>query len=282
VAIQADKLLALELPEKTVRYTRRDAMIYSIGIGLGQDPLDRRTLPFCFDKGLKAFPTMATVIAWDETWVGHSGLDFLKVLHGEQRIRWHRPLPPEGEITYKVRVTDIFDKGAGKGAVLVIHWDIKLSSGEPLCSLDSVVFARGDGGFGGKTGNPPPLSPTPEGAPDFVVDLATRPEAALLYRQSGDPNPLHCDPDIARAAGFPQPILHGLNFYGVAAHAVMRTMGDYEPARLKSFAARFAAPVFPGETIRTEIWKTTAGAQFRSRVVERDIVVLSHGNAEIT
>jgi len=281
VAIQADKLLALDLPEKTVRYDARDTMLYAIGIGMGADPMDRRTLPFCFDKDLKAFPTQAAVIAWDETWVQHSGIDFVKVLHGEQRIRWHRPLPTAAEITYKVRVTDIFDKGAGKGAVIVIHWDIRLSSGEPLCAMDSVVFARGDGGFGGKTGSPPPLPAVPDGAPDWTVDLPTRPEAALLYRQSGDPNPLHCDPEVAKAAGFPMPILQGLNFYGVAAHAVLRTACDYDPARLKSFAARFAAPVFPGETIRTEVWRKAGGAQFRARVIERDIVVLSHGNAEI-
>jgi acyl dehydratase len=281
VAIQADKLLALELPEKATRYTARDSMIYAIGIGMAADPMDPRILPFCFDKDQKAFPTQATVIAWDETWVQHSGIDFLKALHGEQRIVWHRPLPPAAEIRYKVRVTDVFDKGPGRGAVIVIHWDIKLASGEPLCTLDSVVFARADGGFGGKTGSPPPLAATPETAPDFIVDLPTRPEAALLYRQSGDPNPLHTDPETAKAAGFPMPILQGLNFYGVAAHAVLRSVCDYDPARLKAFAARFAAPVYPGETIRTEIWRTPKGAQFRARVIERNIVVLSHGNAEI-
>ena len=281
MAIQADKLLALDLPEKTARYGTRETMLYAIGIGMGHDPMDPRTLPFVFDSNLKAFPTLATVIAWDETWVQHADLDFLKVLHGEQRITWHRPLPPAAEIKYKVRVTDIFDKGAGKGAVLVIHWDIKLASGEPLCALDSVVFARADGGFGGKPGGPPPLPATPEGKPDWIVDLPTRPEAALLYRQSGDPNPLHTDPEVAKRAGFPMPILQGLNFYGVAAHAVLRSAADYDPTRMKSIGARFAAPVYPGETIRTEIWRAAKGAQFRARVVERDIVVLSHGMAEL-
>src|SRR5262249_59399019 len=128
---------------------------------------------------------------------------------------------------------------------------------------------------------PPPLPGVPGGAPDWVVDLPTRPEAALIYRLSGDDNPLHCDPDIAKAAGFPQPILHGLNFYGVAAHAVVRAACDYDPVRLKSFAARFSAPVYPGETIRTEVWRAPDGVQFRARVVERDVVCLSNGMARI-
>ncbi len=122
----------------------------------------------------------------------------------------------------------------------------------------------------------------PERAPDLICDLPTRPEAALVYRLSGDPNPLHVDPDVAKAAGFPRPILHGLATFGIAGHALLRSLCDYDPARLTGLAGRFSAPVFPGETIRTEIWRDGAVASFRARVVERDIVAINNGRAEVT
>jgi acyl dehydratase len=121
----------------------------------------------------------------------------------------------------------------------------------------------------------------PERAPDAVCDLPTRPETALIYRLSGDPNPLHVDPAVAKAAGFPRPILHGLATFGIAGHAILKRLCDYDPARLSAIAGRFSAPVFPGETIRTEMWRDGTVVSFRARVLERDVIALNNGRAKI-
>ncbi len=143
------------------------------------------------------------------------------------------------------------------------------------------TFCRGDGGFGGPPREQLPVHPIPERAPDLVCDLPTRPETALIYRLSADPNPLHAEPAVAKAAGFPRPILHGLATYGVAGHAILKSLCGYDPARLTSIAGRFSAPVFPGETIRTELWRDGTVVSFRARVVERDVVAINNGRAEI-
>jgi len=155
-------------------------------------------------------------------------------------------------------------------------------SGNLLATLEQTTFLRGDGGCGGTTGPAKPPHPTPERAPDVVVDLPTLPAQALIYRLNGDDNPLHADPAVARRAGFPRPILHGLATYGIVGHALLKALCGYRPERLKSMACRFTAPVFPGEIIRTEIWHEVEGAAaFRARIVGRDAVVLSNGQAEI-
>ena len=147
-------------------------------------------------------------------------------------------------------------------------------TGTLLATCRATAVLRGDGGFGGPAGPVQPVHPAPEGKPDLVIDLPTRPEQALLYRLNGDDNPLHSDPDTAARAGFPQPILHGLCTLGVVAHALLRGLAQYDAGRLRSLALRFSAPVFPGEIIRTEMWHSGA---FRARVLERDIVVVSNG-----
>jgi acyl dehydratase len=155
------------------------------------------------------------------------------------------------------------------------------SSGEKFATLTETVFCRGDGGFGGAKREMKPPHPVPDRAPDAVCDLPTRPETALLYRLSGDPNPLHSDPDVARAAGFERPILHGLATFGIAGHALLRTICDYEPERLIAMAGRFSAPVYPGETIRTQMWRDGDVVSFRARVLERDVVAIDNGRAEV-
>jgi len=147
--------------------------------------------------------------------------------------------------------------------------------------VTQTTFCRGDGGFGGPPRKQPPPHQLPERAPDLVCDLPTRPEMALIYRLSGDPNPLHVDPEIAKAAGFPRPILHGLGTFGVAAHAILKSVCGYDPDCLKAMAARFSAPVFPGETIRTELWRDGTIVSFRACVVEREVVALNNGYAEV-
>lgn len=276
------KLMSLGAVEREQEWSERDTMLYALGLGLGADPMDRRGLRFVTEKGLAALPTMATVLGWDMTFMPRTGLNLMKVVHGEQRLTLHRPLPTSGTMVTRRQIREVFDKGADKGALVLIEQTVDdKASGERLSTMLSTVFARGDGGFDGPTGSPPPLPETPEREPDQVCDLSTLPQAALIYRLSGDSNPLHSDPDFAAGAGFPRPILHGLCTYGVAGHAVLRCYCDYEPRRLKSFDVRFKAPVFPGETIRTEMWHEGEQVLFRSSVVEREVEVLTMGAATI-
>ena len=163
-------------------------------------------------------------------------------------------------------------------AIVVSRREISdADTGALLVSTDNMTFCRGDGGFGGPAASSAKPAALPERTPDAIVTLPTLPQAALIYRLSGDHNPLHADPAVATKAGFARPILHGLATYGVACHAVLQAVCGYDPARLRSIGVRFSAPVYPGETIRTEIWHEEGGAAFRARVVERDKVVVSNG-----
>jgi acyl dehydratase len=177
-------------------------------------------------------------------------------------------------------VTGIVDRGEGKGALLYSERVIlDAATNEKLATLEQTTVLRGDGGFGGPAGPVKKPAPEPEGAAPITLDLATRPEMALLYRLNGDHNPLHSDPSVAAKAGFPRPILHGLATFGVVGRALLRAMCGGDPARFGRMECRFSAPVFPGETIRTEIWPQEGGAAFRARVVERDVVVVGNGIA---
>ncbi len=270
-------------------YTARDTILYALGVGIGSDPLDPAQLRFTYEKDLVALPTMAAVLASPGFWMRDRpelGIDFLKLVHGEQTIVLHEPLPVAATLIGRTRVTRIVDKGEGKGAVL--HAEKTLTeeaSGRLIATSEQVLFLRGDGGFsrsgGGDEAAPAALAP-PDAAPDVVLDLPTRADAALLYRLSGDLNPLHVDPAVAAKAGFPRPILHGLATYGVACHGVVRALCGYDPTLLKSFRARLTSPVFPGETLRVEAWRCgDAEIAFRAKVVERDLVVLSNGRATL-
>ena len=265
-------------------YRAKDTILYALGLGLGADPMDRDQLRFVCEDGLRALPTMATVLAYPGQFAKNpeSGIDWKRVVHGEQSVVIHKPLPAAGTVVGRTVIEEIVDKGAGKGALLYSRRDVReKETGELLASLRSTSFLRGDGGFGGPSGPTPPVHALPERAPDIVCDIATLPQAALIYRLSGDYNPLHADPEIAAMAGFPRPILHGLCTFGVAGHALLRTLCGYDPTRLRRMEARFSAPVFPGETVRTEMWRDGQGrAGFRCRVVARDAVVINNGQAE--
>ncbi len=266
-------------------YSERDTILYALGCGLGIDPLDEAQLRFVFEEPeLLALPSMAAVLSPPGFWARHpdSGIDWVRILHGEQAMEIHKLLPAAARVVATTQVTDIVDKGAGRGALLFLRRTVtEAKTGEALATLRSTTFARGDGGCGGTTETAPPPHPVPDRAPDLVCDLPTAPNSALIYRLSGDPNPLHASPSVARAAGFDRPILHGLCSWGVAGHAILKTCCDYDPARLRAMALRFSAPVYPGETIRTEMWRDGAVVSFRARVAERDAVVLNNGRAEI-
>ena len=230
-------------------------------------------------------PTFPVVVAQPGFWARDldTGIDWVKVVHGEHDLVIHKLLPSSGSVTSKTRLLDVIDKGPGKGALIYSQRKVHdKASGELLATITQTSFCRGDGGFGGPPKQAPEPHPLPERAPDVVCDLPTRPEMALLYRWNADMNPLHADPAIAKAAGFPRPILHGLGTFGVAGHAILKTMCDYDPARFKSIKVRFSAPVYPGETIRTEMWRDGSVVSFRARVVERDVVALNNGRVEIS
>jgi acyl dehydratase len=279
-----DKLLALKIPEVEQTYGPKDAILYALGLGFGQNPVDEDELPFVYEENLKILPTFAVVLGWPGFWPRDldSGIDWVKLVAGEQGLVLHRPLAPSGSIVSRTRVTEIIDKGPGKGALVYSERVIlDKMSGDKIATIIQTSFCRGDGGFGGPPRDAPLVHSIPERAPDIVCDFLTRPESALIYRLSGDPNPLHVDPAIAKAAGFPRPILHGLATFGIAARSILKSFSGYDPAKLTAIAARYSAPVFPGDSIRTELWHDGNVVSFRARVVERDAIVLNNGRAEI-
>jgi acyl dehydratase len=283
MAIDRDKLLAWPFEPVEQRYEERDTILYALGLGLGAEPTDPRQLRFVYEKGLQALPSMGVILGYPGLWLSdpRTGADWRRLVHGEQSIEILKPLPASGRVVGMTRVLDVIDKGE-KGALVFTRREVRdKASGDLLCRLAATTVLRADGGFGGPSGPVPAPHPLPDRPADESCALATLPQAALIYRLSGDRNPLHVDPLLAEKAGFPRPILHGLCTFGVVGHALLRTVCDYAPERLKSFQGRFTAPVFPGETIVTEIWREGAAVSFRARVQERGTVVLDRGKAVI-
>jgi acyl dehydratase len=223
---------------------------------------------------------MAVVLGWPGRMTDPAfGIDERLVVAGDLKVVLHRSLAPEARLVSRPRVKEVIDKGPGNAAIILNTRDLLAEDGTPVATVDSSTFARKHGGFGGKATQTPPQHTVPQTAPQTTCDLPTPPNLALLYRLNGDENPLHADPQRAKEAGFERPILHGAASFGVAAHAVLRTCADYRPQRLASIEARFSRPVFPGETIRTEMWRDGERVSFQCRVVGRDEIVLSNGLA---
>lgn len=276
--INYEEIIALKAEGHEVRYTDRDVMLYALGVGFGRDPLHARELRFVYENDLQTVSTFATVIGWGHSALARSGVNFLMVVHGEQRLTVHKALPSEATVICDERVTGAIDKGEGKGALILLEKVIRdKASGEKYCTLGFTVFARGDGGFGGPREGAPVPHPVPERAPDLVVECGTRTDQALLFALSGDRNPLHRDPSVARMVGYERPILHGLCTYGIACRAVLGSVCGYDATKIAGFDARFSAPAYPGETIITELWVDGPVVSFRCRLKERDAVVLNNG-----
>lgn len=283
MALNYEHLMGLKRDGDRFRYTDRETMLYAIGIGMGADPLDRNELPYVFEQPmLKTVPSMATVLARVPL-LKDCGYDYTKVVHGEQHLALHRPLPAEGELIASARVTAAYDKGAGKGAVIYTETAVRSAAdGQPMFTLVSSTFARGDGGFGGPAGSGPQPHAIPDRKPDATTTLQTGKDQALLYRLNGDRNPLHADPDLALRVGFRAPILHGLCTYGIACRAVLQTVAAYDHTRITGFDVRFSAPVYPGDAIATDIWVDGKVVSFRCRIPGRDnVVVINNGKCSL-
>ncbi len=284
MAFDYQTVLNWKIPDAEQNLSRRDTMLYALGIGLGEDPGDERELRFVYEEGLQAFPSMAVVLAHPGFWMKEpgAGIDWAKVLHAEQSIRLHRPLPIEGRLASRSKVSEIVDKGPDKGALLYQERDILLAdTGERVATVELVGFCRGDGGCGAPatSGRTPVALPARD--PDAVDTKTSLQQSALIYRLSGDYNPLHADPAIARRAGFHRPILHGLCTLGIALRSVLGTQLGYRVDDVVGIDVRFAAPVFPGETIRTEIWNEGRALFFRSFVTARETLVLTNGRVTL-
>ena len=278
MAIDYEKIMSLETKNQEFSYSDRETMLYGLGIGFGKDPLNDEELKFVYERDLKTVPSMATVVSWGAGNMRESGINYLLVLHGEQRLKMHEPLPHSADILVDSSVKGVFDKGKEKGALIITETDIKLKENENLlCTLSSTTFARGDGGFGGPSDGAPEPHLIPERKSDDEFSADTEPNQALIYRLSGDRNPLHSDPEIAKAAGFDVPILHGLCTYGTACRTIISNVCDYDSKLIEEFNVRFSSPVYPGEKISTEIWKDDNVISFRCWVRDRNVMVLNNG-----
>jgi acyl dehydratase len=279
--IDYDELMALKNLDQKFAYGDREVMLYACGIGMGADPMDERELAFvneaaAMPRPLKVVPTFASVAAWGAT-PGEMNLNRVMVVDGERDITFHRPLEVAAKLLVDSRVLAVFDKGKDKGAVIRHQTVLKNERGEELATLLASRFARGDGGFGGPSNGQPKPHQVPTRSPDQSVDIPTRADQALIYRLCGDRNPLHSDPEFARRAGFPKPILHGMCTFGITCRGILQTYADFDPAAFKRHGARFSAPVYPGETVTIDLWKDGDVISFEARVKARNAVVIRNG-----
>lgn len=271
-------------PEE-VRYDARDVMLYALGVNLGLDPTDPGELRHVYENGLVVLPSFATVLGTQDSWftAPEFGIDRVKVLHLEQEIEIVRPLPPEGRMRIDYVVEGVADRGARRGAVLRFGKRLSdVATGAEQARVHFTLLCRGDGGCGSFGSVPPPPPSVPDRAPDLRVTRKSDPRSALIYRLSGDRNPLHADPAVAARAGYDRPILHGLCTLGMATHALLSEVAEGDPARFAGLACRFSRPVFPGDRLTTEIWRREGGAQFRVVAEERGETVISRGVMRLT
>lgn len=280
--MRVDKVLGYEVKGGEVSWTGKDAILYALGVNLGRDPLDRGALSYLFEKDMKVLPGFAMVLGHPGFWMREPefGVDWVKIVHAEQFLEMSRPIPAEGTARVDIRVTGIVDKGAEKGAI--VYYEKVLSDAETGAKISRVItgaFCRGDGGSGDHGAPPAALAAVPDRAPDRSVVRDIDPRAALIYRLSGDFNPLHIDPDTAAKAGYERPILHGLCTMGLANHVLVEEIAGGDPARFEGFACRFSRPVFPGDRVRVEIWSEEGGARWRVVSETSGQVVLDRGRA---
>ena len=258
-----ENLGSFEIPSTEQHYTARDTILYALGLGYGAAPLDPHQLRFVYEQGLLALPTMCNVLAPAPFWLTNPelGVSWPEVLHGEQSLQNYRAIAAAGQHLEKL----LYD----------------LADNALVAKVDAAIYMRGDGGQGGFGEPRPPVPALVEREPDLAIDIPTLPQAALIYRLSGDFNPIHAWPEAARAGGLDRPILHGLCTMGIAARALTEALCHDAPARLQAMSVRFSRMVYPGETIRVEIFHERDGVAFRCRVPGRNAIVIDRGHARI-
>ena len=281
--IEPQKALAAKFPSATSSYEIDDVILYHLGIGAGVPPTDANELEYTYEKNLKVLPSFGVIPVFSSMGASLFNVEGLKfnpamLLHGEQDIEIHRPLPTAAQIESRVRIAGIYDKG--KAALVVLEIETKEQGGAPLFTNRFSLFLRGEGGFGGPPG-PKAAASRPERAPDGSVESQTLSQQALLYRLSGDKNPLHADPAFAKRAGFDRPIIHGLCSYGIACKAIVDHVLDGDTTRVERYAARFAGVAFPGETYRTDWWREGTSVLFEVRSQQRDAPIISNARIEL-
>jgi 3-hydroxyacyl-CoA dehydrogenase/3a,7a,12a-trihydroxy-5b-cholest-24-enoyl-CoA hydratase len=286
--IDVQQVVGYEFEATSFNYTDREVILYALGIGAGRNPLDPQELAFVYEgssQGFRALPTFAVLFPGNmfQQLLKAPGIKFnlMKLLHGEQYLEILKPLPTSAQITSRGKISQVYDKGSG--ALIAIDVNSQDAAGEPVAFNRITLFIRGIGGFGGERGpSTRDLNEAPDREPDAVWQEAVPENQALLYRLSGDRNPLHADPAMAAIGGFKRPILHGLCTYGFAARAVLRQFAGNDPGRFASISARFARHFFPGETLVTEMWDAGGGAiLFRSKALERDEFVLTNAKVQL-
>jgi acyl dehydratase len=209
-------------------------------------------------------------------------IDYGKMVHGDQHLKLHCQIPTAASVVGETRIIDVIDRGSGKGALVRLAKEISdARTGEAIATCMMTAFCRADGGFGGPQRPTPAIHPIPDRAPDRLCVLRGDRRSALIYRLSGDYNPLHVDPDVAAAAGFSQPILHGLCTFGIVGQAVLKTALAYDESRLLEIGGRFSSPVMPGESLEVEMWLDANEISIRARVIERDVIVFNNGRAVV-
>jgi acyl dehydratase len=282
MAVDLNRLMALEMPVGRQMPTAKDAILYAISVGYaGQSAVPEDLSPL-YEPIVRPVPTFANVVAVPGgRALTSSGIDFTKVVHAEHRLTLHRILPLDTMLERRTRMLSVADRGTGRGMFASFERIIFGPDGEPLATIVHTDACRGDGGCGSAGTPPDPLPRPPERQPDRMLDIPVPHMAGILYRLNGDLNPLHIDPARAAAGGFARPILHGLCTFGYAGYAISQLALPEDKTTITSIGARFSAPFYPGETLRTEIWTEDADVHFRCRSVERDITVLDNGAATL-
>lgn len=290
--IDREKALGASLGDSQGSYEPDDVILYHLGIGAGFAATDAGELEYTYEKNLKVLPSFAVVAGGSMSsrarkqgrgggsLLSVEGVDFnpAMLLHGEQDVELHQPMPTAASFTSSGRIADVFDKG--KAALLIMEQAARSEDGEPLFTTRSSLFLRGEGGFGGPPG-PPAGNAAPEREPDGIVESPTLPQQALLYRLCGDKNPLHADPEFAKMGGFDAPIIHGLCSYGIACKAIVDGVLAGDTGAVARYQARFRGVAFPGETYLTSYWREGERIIFETRSKERDAVIISNAAIEV-
>ncbi len=282
--IDVEKAMSAPLKPIEFEYNFKDVILYALGIGAGVPPTDKDQLGFTYESGLKVLPTYGVVppFAALAGVMGHPGLDFnpMMLLHGEQFLEIRKtPIPVKGKLVNKPSIQAIYDKG--KGALVLLDCLTETADGEALFFNTFSLFLRGEGGFGGESG-PKAENEAPDRDPDETIEMKTLPQQALLYRLSGDLNPLHADPNFAAMGGFEKPILHGLCTFGHVGRAVLQAYCANDPGKFKSIKVRFAGSVYPGETIITQMWRENDDTiLLKAKVAERGIDVITNAAVKL-